>query len=80
MSKANTYFPNEFDSILEEMKNQKPIIMHTMISISQDNYDELVRNSEKLRLLENAISGMKGYVEIEPLKKIFGLTEDKENE
>lgn len=43
------------------------------IEITQSRYEELVGNEKKLELLENAISQLKGYTDIDALRTMFGI-------
>ena len=52
----------------------KPLMSgEQMFDIKPQRYDELIRAEHRLTMLENALEDMNGYVDIDQLKKLFGI-------
>lgn len=53
------------------------IIELPAIEVEIQRYNELIAKEERLLIMENALAGMSGFSDIEPIKKIFNIKENK---
>lgn len=59
------------------MATQPIFCGRTVFEVSPERYTELCAKEHELLLLRNALSKVENYGNIEPIKKYFGIIEEK---